>query len=109
MMRNSSACWAVSQADRAVALQLLRFSLDRDGIDVMLEMSFGMAGLGMEPLRLEPGLGAWRTEGSDRGVAMAGAVTLRAGGNLLVPERPFSLRWVWRSQRLCRTQRDQQE
>jgi Glycosyl hydrolase family 65, N-terminal domain len=56
----------VSQADRAVGLQLLRFSLDRDGIDVGLEASFGMAGLGMEPLLLEPDIGAWRTEGSDK-------------------------------------------
>lgn len=39
----------VSLADRAVALQLLRFSFDRDEIDVRLEASFGMAGLGMEP------------------------------------------------------------
>jgi trehalose/maltose hydrolase-like predicted phosphorylase len=86
----------VSLADRAVGLQLLWFSLDRDGIDVMLEASFGMAGLGMEPLRLEPDLGAWRTEGSDKGVAMAGSATLRTGHTVLVPERPFSLRWVWR-------------
>ena len=86
----------VSQADRAVGLQLLRFSLDRDGIDVGLEASFGMAGLGMEPLLLEPDIGAWRTEGSDKGVAMAGSATLRAGDALLVPERPFSLRWHWR-------------
>ncbi len=86
----------VSQADRSVGLQLVRFSLDRDGVDVMLEASFSMGGLDMEPLWLEPDLGAWRTEGSRRGVAMAGAVTLRAGGSLLVPERPFSLRWVWR-------------
>lgn len=88
----------VSQADRAVGLQLVRFMLDRDGVDVMLEASFGMGGLDMEPLWLEPDLGAWRTEGSERGVAMAGAVALRAGGSLLVPERPFSLRWVWRWQ-----------
>jgi trehalose/maltose hydrolase-like predicted phosphorylase len=86
----------VSLADRAVGLQLLRFSLDRDGVDVMLEASFGMAGLGMEPHRLEPDLGAWRTEGSDKGVALAGSATLRTGDTVLIPERPFSLRWVWR-------------
>ena len=85
----------VSQADRAVGLQLLRFSLDRDGVDVRLEASFAMAGLGMEPVRLEPDLGAWRTEGTGKGVAMAGAATLRADGEPLIPERPFSLRWVW--------------
>jgi trehalose/maltose hydrolase-like predicted phosphorylase len=86
----------VSLADRAVALQLLRFSLDRDGIDVRLEATFGMAGLGMEPVRLETDLAAWRTEGSDKAVAMSGSVNLRAGDTLLVPERPFSLRWLWR-------------
>lgn len=85
----------VSQADRSVGLQLVRFSLDRDGVDVLLEASFGMGGLDMEPLWLEPDLGAWRTQNSERGVAMAGAVTLRAGDGLLVPERPFSLRWIW--------------
>src|SRR6516162_2028948 len=70
----------VSQADRSVALQLLRFSLDRDGIDVMLEANFAMAGLGMEPLQLDRDVCAWRTEGSGKSVAMAGSVTLRADG-----------------------------
>jgi trehalose/maltose hydrolase-like predicted phosphorylase len=86
----------VSMADRAVGLQLLRFSIDRDGVDVRLEASFAMAGLGMEPTRLEPDVGAWRTEATDKAVAMAGAATLRAGGEPLVPERPFPLRWAWR-------------
>src|SRR6516162_6549339 len=86
----------VSLADRATALQLLRFSLDRDGIEVTLEASFAMAGLGMEPLQLDRDICAWRTEGSHKAVAMAGSATLRADGNSLVPERPFSLRWIWR-------------
>jgi trehalose/maltose hydrolase-like predicted phosphorylase len=86
----------VSLADRAVALQLLRFSLDRDGIDVMLEANFAMAGMGMEPLQLDRDLCAWRTEGSGKSVAMAGSTTLRADGHPLVPERSFSLRWIWR-------------
>ena len=55
-----------------------------------------MAGLGMEPVRLEQDLGAWRTEGTRKGVAMTGAATLRLGGEPLVPDRPFSLRWAWR-------------
>src|SRR6516225_3704307 len=57
---------------------------------------FAMAGLGMEPVRLEQDLGAWRTEGTRKGVAMTGAATLRLGGEPLVPDRPFSLRWAWR-------------
>src|SRR6186997_1057823 len=83
-------------ADRAVGLQLLSFSLDRDGIDVTLEANFAMAGMGMEPLQLDRDVCAWRTEGSGKAVAMAGSVTLRADGHPLVPERSFSLRWIWR-------------
>src|SRR6516225_4250528 len=86
----------LSLADRAAGLQLLRLSLDRDGVDVRLEASFAMAGLGMEPVCLEQDLGAWRTEGTRKGVAMTGAATLRLGGDPLAPDRPFSLRWAWR-------------
>jgi trehalose/maltose hydrolase-like predicted phosphorylase len=85
----------LSLADRAAGLQLLLFSLDRDGVEVNLEASFAMAGFGMEPIRLEQDLGAWRTEGTGKGVAMAGAATLRIGDDLLAPDRPFSLRWAW--------------
>ena len=45
----------LSLADRAAGLQLLQFSLDRDGVDVRLEASFAMAGLGMEPVLLGAG------------------------------------------------------
>ena len=82
----------VSLADRAMALQLARFSLDRDGLDVTLEANFAMAGIGMEPLQLDRDVCAWRTEGSGKSVAR----TLWAGGKPLVPERSFSLRWIWR-------------
>ena len=85
----------VSMADRAVGLQLLRFSLDRDAIDVRLEANFAMSGLGMEPALLTTDLGAWHTEGTGKGVAMAGAATLRAGDEAMVAERPYPLRWVW--------------
>jgi trehalose/maltose hydrolase-like predicted phosphorylase len=86
----------LSQADRAVGLQLIHLALDRDGVDVTLEASFALAGLGMEPMRLEQDLGAWRTEGADKSVAMTGAAALRLNGNVLAPERPFPLRWAWR-------------
>jgi hypothetical protein len=86
----------LSLADRAAGLQLLRLTLDRDGVGVRLDASFAMAGLGMEPTRLEPDVGAWRTEGTGKGVAMAGAARLRLDGNEANPDRPFSLRWTWR-------------
>ncbi|MBN9560019.1 MAG: glycoside hydrolase family 65 protein [Alphaproteobacteria bacterium] len=86
----------LSLADRAAGLQLQRLSLDRDGVEVRIEATFGLAGLGMEPLRLEDNLGAWRTEGTGKSVAMMGAATLRLDGEQLRPERPFPLRSVWR-------------
>ena len=85
----------LSLADRAAGLQLLRAELDRDGVDVKLEATFAMASLDVKPMRLEQDLGAWRTEGTGKGVAMAGAATLRLAGKLLEPERPFPLLWVW--------------
>jgi trehalose/maltose hydrolase-like predicted phosphorylase len=86
----------LSLADRAAGLQLQRLSFDRDGVDVRVEATFGLAGLGMEPLRLEEDLGAWRTEGTGKSMAMMGAATLRLGSDPLTPERPFPLRWIWR-------------
>jgi len=86
----------LSLADRATGLQLMRLSLDRDGVDVRMEASFALAGLGMEPVCLEQDLGAWRTEGTRKGVAMGGVATLRLGDDVLAPDRPFSLRWAWR-------------
>ena len=47
-------------------------------------------------MRLEQDLGAWRTEGAGKSVAMTGTATLRLDGNSLTPERPFPLRWAWR-------------
>jgi trehalose/maltose hydrolase-like predicted phosphorylase len=53
----------LSLADRVAGLQLLRLSLDRDGVDVRLDANFAMAGLGMEPTRLErPKAGGLRDE-----------------------------------------------
>jgi trehalose/maltose hydrolase-like predicted phosphorylase len=86
----------VSLADRAAGLQLMRFSIDRAGVEVMLEASFAMAGLGMEPVRLEQDIGAWCVEGTGKGVVMTGAATLLLGDKPLAPERPFPLRWGWR-------------
>jgi trehalose/maltose hydrolase-like predicted phosphorylase len=86
----------LSLADRAIGLQLQRATIDRSGIEVRAEANFEMAGLGMTPELLEEDLGAWRTEGTAKGVAMAGHAVLRLDGEILAPERPFPLRWVWR-------------
>ena len=86
----------LSLAERSTGLQLLRAEAQRGGVDVRLEATFAMAGLGMEPIRLEHDLGAWRTEGTGKAVAMAGSAALWLDGVLLEPNRTFPLRWVWR-------------
>ncbi len=86
----------LSLADRAIGLQLQRYVIDRDGVEVRAEANFEMAGLGMAPEFLQADLGAWRTEGTGKGVAMAGHAVLRLDGEVVAPERPFPLRWVWR-------------
>jgi len=86
----------LSLAERATGLQLLCAEIGHSGVDVTLEATFAMAGLGMEPVRLEHDLGAWRTEGTSKAVAMAGAAAMRLDGKLLEPSRTFPLRWVWR-------------
>jgi len=75
----------LSLADRALGLQLLQLSLDRNGVDVKLEASFALAGLGMEPVRLEQDLGSWRTEGTRKCVAMTGTARVRLGDDVLTP------------------------
>ena len=87
----------VSLADRAVALQLLRFSLDRDGIDVTLEANFAMAGMGMEPLQLDRDVCAWRTEGSGKSCGDGGQRHIASRWPVRSSRSgPFSLRWIWR-------------
>jgi trehalose/maltose hydrolase-like predicted phosphorylase len=86
----------LSLADRAVGLQHQCVTIDRDGVDVQAEATFALAGVGMDPVLLEEELGAWRTEGRAKSVAMAGSAVLRLGGEVLDAERPFPLRWVWR-------------
>jgi trehalose/maltose hydrolase-like predicted phosphorylase len=85
----------LSMADRAIGLQALQLSVDRDDVEIKIEASFALAGLGMDPVKMDPDLGVWRTEGTRRDVAMTGATNLRLDGTLLDPQRPFSLRWVW--------------
>ena len=85
----------VSQADRAIGLQLMELEIDGPPAAVTLEASFEGAGLGMETLRLEQDLGAWRTAQGGRMVAMAGDATLSVAGVPLAPATPVPLTWRW--------------
>jgi hypothetical protein len=69
----------------------------RSASDVRLDVSFAMAGLGMKPTRLEQDIGAWRTEGTSKGVAMAGSARFRLNGDELTPNRRLLARWTFTS------------
>ncbi|NEX92498.1 glycoside hydrolase family 65 protein [Caulobacter sp. 17J65-9] len=86
----------LSQADRAAGLQVLRLTLDRDDVEVQAEASFALAGLDMDPERMDQDVGAWRTESTGKRLAIAGDITVRLGEEEpLAPMRPFSLCWLW--------------
>jgi trehalose/maltose hydrolase-like predicted phosphorylase len=89
----------VSQADRPIGLQLATLEVDRPHVEVTFEALFGQADFGLELEHFEPNLGVWRTEQSDKHLAIAGATTLQRNGT----DQPYSsigpLRrsWTWTS------------
>ncbi|HBK04459.1 MAG TPA: glycoside hydrolase family 65 protein [Acetobacteraceae bacterium] len=85
----------VSQSHRSIGLQFLHFEIERGGVDVTLEAEFGEAGVGLDAVRLEKELGVWRTEQSGKGLAIAGAASLRVGGSELPPGAADHLKWSW--------------
>ena len=88
-------CRLVSLADRAIGLQLLQLDVEQGEADVTFEAAFDMAGLGLDAVRLDRDIGVWRTEQTEKGLAMAGAAVLRLDGQKVPPSRPGNLRWCW--------------
>jgi len=85
----------VSQAQRALGLQLLLLELEPDGVDVVLDASFDTAVLGLQPVKLDHDCGLWRTEQSGMGLAMASAASLRLDGVAIPPSALDALSWCW--------------
>jgi trehalose/maltose hydrolase-like predicted phosphorylase len=85
----------VSQAERAVGLQLLHLELERGEGAVRLEAELDEAGPGLDIIRLEQDLTVWRTEQSGRGVAIASTASLHLDGRELLPSASEPLRWAW--------------
>ena len=85
---------AVSLADRALAVQLLRFTFEGEPAKARLEASFEFTGSALDLLRIEREAALWRTAESGKTLAIAA----RAG---LHVERPISsehkgaLKWTW--------------
>jgi trehalose/maltose hydrolase-like predicted phosphorylase len=85
---------AVSLADRALAVQLLRLTIEGEPARVRLEASFEFTGSALDLLRIEREAALWRSAESGKTLAIAA----RAG---LHVERPISsehkgaLKWTW--------------
>lgn len=90
----------VSQSDRALGLQVIRLGVEAGEGDVTLEASFDGVELGLAPVRLEQGVGVWRTQRTGKLLAMAAAGALQIDGRDMAPTRRDRLiwSWTWRSQ-----------
>ncbi len=86
---------ALSLADRAVALQHLAFSLDRDGIAVRLTAPLDLAGLDLEVATMAAEAIGWRTVTPGHRGAMAGSARLLRGGIEVTPAPAPPLQWTW--------------
>lgn len=89
----------VSLSDRALGLQVIRLLIEAGEGDVTLEAAFDGVELGLAPLRLEPGLGVWRTQRSGKLLAMGAAGALLLDGRETAPTSrdPLAWSWTWRS------------
>jgi trehalose/maltose hydrolase-like predicted phosphorylase len=85
----------VSLSERAIGLQLLRLEVEQGQVEVTVEAMFEGAGLGLEPVRLEPDLGVWRTEQSGKCLAMAGAPALQLDTVEIQPRALNHFKWSW--------------
>jgi trehalose/maltose hydrolase-like predicted phosphorylase len=89
----------VSLSERALGLQLIQLETGEQAVDIDLEASVEPANLGLVGERLEQGSGVWRTEHTERSVALAACATLSIGGRDVAPTEtgPLSWRWRWTS------------
>jgi trehalose/maltose hydrolase-like predicted phosphorylase len=85
----------VSLSERTVGLQLIQLEIEDGVIDVTLEASFEGVELGLVTERLDQDLGAWHTQHSGKGLAMATASSLQIDGHDLPPTALGQLKWSW--------------
>jgi trehalose/maltose hydrolase-like predicted phosphorylase len=85
---------AVSLADRALAVQLLRLGIEGEPARVRLEASFEFTGSALELLRIERYAALWRTAESGKTVAIAARAGLYAEQST-ASEHIGALKWTW--------------
>ena len=86
----------VSQADRAIGLQLLRLEVEPAGVDVRFEAFFDQALMGLDQETIEADLAVWSTQDTGKRLAMAGAAGMLVDDRPLTPAEHDHLQWRWR-------------
>lgn len=85
---------AVSLADRALAVQLLRLSVDGEPARMRLEASFEYAGSALDLLRIGRDAALWRTAESGKTLAIAARADLRLE-EPVATHHEGALKWTW--------------
>ncbi len=93
----------VSQADRALGVQVLHFELDGAPASVRVEASFEEIGSALERIATTPDVALWRTAQSAKSLAIASTASLRIDGTEVAPDRgdsgsPSNRNWSWTSE-----------
>jgi len=87
----------LSVHSRALGLQLVQLDVDAGAVEATLEASCEGLEFGLVTERLEQALGVWRTNATDKRLAMAVAVSLLVDGQVIAPKPlgPFKWSWTW--------------
>jgi trehalose/maltose hydrolase-like predicted phosphorylase len=89
----------VSLANRALGMQVVQVEIEEGRAEVTLDAVLEAAGPGFEPARLEATASLWRTEQSDKSLAVVTAAGLQIDGQALEPDlqEPLKRTWNWTS------------
>ena len=89
----------VSLANRALGLQIVQLEIEDAQADVTLEAIIEAPGPGLDLARLELTASLWRTEQSDKTLALATAAGMQIKGQAVEPslQEPLKRAWNWTS------------
>ncbi|MGZ8409812.1 MAG: glycoside hydrolase family 65 protein, partial [Hyphomicrobium sp.] len=89
----------VSLANRALALQLVQLEIEHGKAQVTFDAVLENPGPGLELSRMERTASLWRTEQSDKNLAVATAAGLQVDGRSIEPtlQEPLKRTWSWTS------------
>src|SRR5207344_2146680 len=86
---------AVSLADRAVALQMVRISIDGAPARVRLEASFASTTSALDLVRSGRGSAVWRTAESGKTLAISARARLTGSSDIAETKGPMKWTWDW--------------